>query len=107
MGQEKIGRTSDRSGRRHCRDWKVTGRVSSLGTYPEKFEAADAAIVAAKNALSAADEALTEAIALATEGAGEALTVLETGRDYLHTHPTLRMPLVRQRREYQWSGRID
>ena len=35
----------------------------------------------------AAETALTDAIASATEGAGEALAVLETGRDYLHAHP--------------------
>ncbi len=66
---------------------KLRTTFEALKPFPEKFATGQAAVVAAKGSLAAAEKALTDAIAVATEGAGEALAVLETGREYLHAHP--------------------
>lgn len=66
---------------------KLRGAFDALKGYPEKLTAREAAVATAKTTLAAADQALSAAIATAIEGAGEALPVLEAGRDYLHAHP--------------------
>jgi hypothetical protein len=66
---------------------KLRSAFEALKAFPERLESSRAAVAAAKDALAKAETALTDAIASATEGAGEALAVLEKGRDYLHAHP--------------------
>ncbi len=68
---------------------KLRAAFENLKAFPERLESRRVAVAAAKDALKTAENALTSAIALATEGAGEALAVLESGRDYLHAHPTV------------------
>jgi DNA repair exonuclease SbcCD ATPase subunit len=68
---------------------KLRAAFEALKAYPERLESGSVAVATAKNALATAEKALTDAIASATEGAGEALAVLETGRDYLHAHPAV------------------
>ncbi|KQY29498.1 hypothetical protein ASD38_09165 [Caulobacter sp. Root487D2Y] len=59
----------------------------ALKPYPDKFATGRAAVATTEGALPAANKALAEALALATEGAGEALAVLEAGSVYLHANP--------------------
>jgi len=66
---------------------KLRTAFDALKGYPEKLVAGRGAVTAAKTALDTADQALSAAIATATEAAGETLPVLEAGRDYLHAHP--------------------
>lgn len=66
----------------------------ALKGYPEKLATRQGAVTIAKAALALADQALSAAIATATEGASETLPVLEAGRNYLHAHPqTTECPL--------------
>jgi hypothetical protein len=67
---------------------KLREAFGALKDIPGKLDSRRVAVGAAKESLAAADKALTDAISSATQGAGEALAVLETGRDYLHAHPT-------------------
>ena len=66
---------------------KLRTAFDALKGYPEKQVAREGAVATAKDLLTAADQALSAAIATATEGAGETLSVLEAGRAYLHAHP--------------------
>ncbi len=66
---------------------KLRAAFEALKAFPERLESGRVAVAATKDALATAEKALADAIASATEGAGEALAVLETGRDYLHAHP--------------------
>ena len=59
----------------------------ALKRYPEGIGARQVAVAAAQTAVDVADQALCEAISMATEGADETLPVLEAGRNYLHAHP--------------------
>lgn len=59
----------------------------ALKTFPERFESCQSAVAVSKDALTGAEKALSDAIASATAGAGEALTVLQAGQGYLHAHP--------------------
>ena len=68
---------------------KLRAAFEVLKAFPERLESGRAAVAAAKDTLATADKVLTDAIASATEGAGEALAVLETGREYLHAHPAV------------------
>jgi hypothetical protein len=68
---------------------KLRAAFEALKAFPERLESGRVAVAAAKDALATAEKALTDAIASATEGAGEALAVLEKGRDYLHAHPAV------------------
>lgn len=68
---------------------KLRAAFEALKAFPERLESRRVAVAAAKDALAAAEKALTDAIASATEGAGEALALLEKGRDYLHAHPAV------------------
>ncbi len=68
---------------------KLRAAFEALKAFPERLESGWVAVATAKNALATAEKALADAIASATEGAGEALAVLETGRDYLHAHPAV------------------
>jgi hypothetical protein len=61
----------------------------ALKAFPERLDSGRIAVATAKDALATAEKALTDAIASATEGAGEALALLEKGRDYLHAHPAV------------------
>ena len=60
---------------------------NTLKNYPKKLNTCQDAVATAETELAAADQALSEALLTATEGAGETLPVLEAGRDYLHAHP--------------------
>ena len=66
---------------------KLRTAFEALALYPEKLGARQEAVVAAKDAQDVAAKTLADAIALATDGAGETLAVLDAGRDYLHAHP--------------------
>jgi uncharacterized protein (UPF0212 family) len=66
---------------------KLRAAFDALKGYPEKLVNRQDAVATAQAAVVLADRALSDAIAIATEGAGETLPVLEAGRDYLHTHP--------------------
>jgi recombinational DNA repair ATPase RecF len=68
---------------------KLRVAFEALKAFPERLESGRVAVAAAKDTLATAEKALTDAIASATEGAGEALAVLEKGRDYLHAHPAV------------------
>jgi recombinational DNA repair ATPase RecF len=66
---------------------KLRTAFDALKSYPEKLGTHHSAVAAAKAALAEAEQALSAAIATATEGASETLPVLEAGRNYLHAHP--------------------
>ena len=68
---------------------KLRAAFEALKAFPERLDSGRIAVAAAKDALATAEKGLTGAIASATEGAAEALAVLETGRDYLHAHPAV------------------
>lgn len=66
---------------------KLRAAFDSLKGYPERLIACQGAVATAKTSVGSADQALSTAVATATEGAVETLPVLEAGRDYLHAHP--------------------
>ena len=68
---------------------KLRAAFEALKAFPERLEFGRVSVATAKDALGTAEKALADAIASATEGAGEALAVLEKGRDYLHAHPAV------------------
>jgi energy-coupling factor transporter ATP-binding protein EcfA2 len=73
---------------------KLRAAFEALKAFPDRLELGRVAVADAKVALATAESTLTDAIASATEGAGEALAVLESGREYLHAHPdTTECPL--------------
>lgn len=66
---------------------ELRSAFDALNGYPKKLIGRQDAVNTANAALASADQALSAAIASATAGAGEALSVLEAGRDYFHAHP--------------------
>jgi energy-coupling factor transporter ATP-binding protein EcfA2 len=66
---------------------KLRTSFEALAAFPDRISASRDSIAAVKAALEAADNALAAAIALASDGAGEFLALLEAGQTYLHAHP--------------------
>ncbi len=61
--------------------------ASALNEFPTRFDTRATAVTSAKEKLAEADQALSAAIATATQGAGDLLPLLQSGRNYLHAHP--------------------
>ena len=66
---------------------KLRTSFDALAAFTDRTTASRDAITIAKAALQAADKALTAAVALASDGAGDLLALLEAGKIYLHAHP--------------------
>lgn len=66
---------------------KLRNAFSAIKAVPEKLPTRQQAVTDAQTALAIAQANLAAAAAAATEGAGEALAILEAGKQYLHDHP--------------------